>query len=162
VASLHWGSNWGYAVPRAHVRFAHRLIQGGVDIVHGHSSHHPRPIEVYRGKLVLYGSGDLIDDYEGIQGYEDFRDDLVLMYFPTVDAHTGHLIGLRMAPMRIRKMQLTRASPAEADWLGTRLGSISEAFGSRTGAAPDGSLLLRWQAAPEPTIPVGAPTPGPS
>ena len=35
--------------------------------MHGHSSHHPRPIEVYRGKLILYGCGDLVDDYEGIQ-----------------------------------------------------------------------------------------------
>mgnify|MGYP001558666949 CR=1 FL=1 len=38
----------------------------GIDIVHGHSSHHLRRIEVYRGKLVLYGCGDFLDDYEGI------------------------------------------------------------------------------------------------
>jgi poly-gamma-glutamate synthesis protein (capsule biosynthesis protein) len=36
IVSIHWGSNWGYAVPREHVRFAHRLIDSGVDIVHGH------------------------------------------------------------------------------------------------------------------------------
>src|ERR687892_137651 len=70
VASIHWGSNWGYAVPPAHVRFAHRLVDGGVDIVHGHSSHHPRALEVYRRKLVLYGCGNFIDDYEGIGGLE--------------------------------------------------------------------------------------------
>ena len=52
------------------VRFAHRLIDGGVDLVHGHSSHHPRPIEVFRGKLVLYGCGDCINDYEGISGHQ--------------------------------------------------------------------------------------------
>ena len=67
VVSVHWGSNWGYHVPRAQVRFAHRLIDSGVDVVHGHSSHHPRPVEVYRDRLVLYGCGDLINDYEGIQ-----------------------------------------------------------------------------------------------
>jgi hypothetical protein len=59
---------------------------GGVDIVHGHSSHHPRPVEVYRDTLVLYGCGDLIDDYEGIGGYEDFRSELVLLYFPEVES----------------------------------------------------------------------------
>jgi len=144
VTSVHWGSNWGYAVPPAHVRFAHRLIDGGVDIVHGHSSHHPRPIEVYRGKLVLYGCGDLIDDYEGITGYEEFRDDLVLMYFPTIE-HRGHLLGLRMVPMRIRKMRLQQASPPEADWLRARLTEISAPVGSRTEVASDGSLLLRWR-----------------
>lgn len=144
VASIHWGGNWGYEVPRAHVGFAHRLVDGGIDIVHGHSSHHPRPIEVHGGKLVLYGCGDLIDDYEGIGGHEEFRADLVLMYFATLDSHSGHLVGLRMAPMRTRKMRLTRASGAERDWLCARLTSISGAFGSRTDTLSDGSLLLRW------------------
>jgi poly-gamma-glutamate capsule biosynthesis protein CapA/YwtB (metallophosphatase superfamily) len=142
VASIHWGSNWGYEVPRAHVRFAHRLIDGGVDIVHGHSSHHPRPVEVYRDKLVLYGCGDFIDDYEGIPGYEDFRSDLVLMYFPVVKSATGDLVALRMAPMRIRGMRLNRASPGEAEWLRDRLSRISDAFGSRVGMATGGHLRV--------------------
>ena len=49
-------------------------------------AHHVKGIEVYRQKLILYGCGDFIDDYEGIRGYEQFRDDLVLMYFPVVRA----------------------------------------------------------------------------
>jgi poly-gamma-glutamate capsule biosynthesis protein CapA/YwtB (metallophosphatase superfamily) len=66
VISIHWGSNWGFDVPEEFIQFAHRLIEGGVDLVHGHSSHQVRPIEVYRDLLILYGCGDLIDDYEGI------------------------------------------------------------------------------------------------
>jgi poly-gamma-glutamate synthesis protein (capsule biosynthesis protein) len=143
IASIHWGGNWGYEVPRAHVRFAHRLVDGGIDVVHGHSSHHPRPIEVYRDKLVLYGCGDLIDDYEGITGYEDFRDELVLMYFATVDGPTGALAGLRMVPMQIQRMRLHRASPADAEWLRARLTEISAPFGSRVDVDEDGSLYLR-------------------
>ena len=47
VASIHWGGNWGYSIGRAERRFAHRLIDAaGVDVVHGHSSHHPK---AYRG-----------------------------------------------------------------------------------------------------------------
>ena len=88
VVSIHWGSNWGYEVYSDQVRFAHRLIDGGVDVIHGHSSHHPRPIEVYRRKLILYGCGDCIDDYEGITGYEEYRDDLRLLVL-RVD-NTGH------------------------------------------------------------------------
>jgi poly-gamma-glutamate capsule biosynthesis protein CapA/YwtB (metallophosphatase superfamily) len=143
LVSLHWGGNWGYEVPRSHVRFAHRLIDGGVDVVHGHSSHHPRPIEVYRDRLILYGCGDLIDDYEGIRGYEEFRDDLVLLYFPVLEATTGRLVRLRMVPMRIRKMQLTRPSAAETAWLHDRLTAIVEPFGSGVEPAADGALLLR-------------------
>ena len=67
------------------MRFAHRLIEAGVDVVYGHSSHHPRLIEVYRGRLILYGCGDLVNDYEGIQPYRAFRDELRLLYFVSVD-----------------------------------------------------------------------------
>lgn len=143
VASIHWDGNWGYRVPRAHTRFAHCLIDGGVDIVHGHSSHHPRPIEVYRERLVLYGCGDLIDDYEGISGYEEFRDDLALLYFPTVEPG-GRLVGLRMTPMRIRKIRLNRASAEEAEWLRDTVDRVSAEFGARVELAADGSLTLRW------------------
>jgi poly-gamma-glutamate synthesis protein (capsule biosynthesis protein) len=34
VASIHWGSNWGYMIPRQHTIFSHRLIdEAGVDII---------------------------------------------------------------------------------------------------------------------------------
>jgi poly-gamma-glutamate synthesis protein (capsule biosynthesis protein) len=143
VASIHWGSNWGYQIPAAQQRFARRLIDGGVDIVHGHSSHHVRPIEIYRGKLILYGCGDFLDDYEGIAGYEEFRDDLTLMYFPTVQPETGRLEGLRMTPMQIRNLRANRATPADAAWLGGTLDRISRPFGLRVEPAADGTLALR-------------------
>jgi len=74
VASIHWGGNWGYEILSAQREFAHRLIdQALVDVVHGHSSHHPKGIEVYKGKPILFGCGDFLNDYEGISGYEDFR-----------------------------------------------------------------------------------------
>jgi poly-gamma-glutamate capsule biosynthesis protein CapA/YwtB (metallophosphatase superfamily) len=144
IASIHWGGNWGYDVPPAHTRFAHRLIDGGIDIVHGHSSHHPRPIEVYRNKLVLYGCGDFVNDYEGISGYEQFRGDLALMYFPAVARTTGQLLALAMVPMRIRKMKLNRASASEAAWLQERLDQVSAAFGCRVDLLGNGRLALRW------------------
>lgn len=144
IASIHWGTNWGYAVPPEHVRFAHRLIDSGVDIVHGHSSHHPRPIEVYRNRLILYGCGDLINDYEGIRGYEQYRDDLVLMYFATLNSTRGELVQLRMTPMQIRQMRLNRAALGDVQWLTERLARINVRFGSWVEEAGDGSLLLRW------------------
>jgi poly-gamma-glutamate capsule biosynthesis protein CapA/YwtB (metallophosphatase superfamily) len=146
VASIHWGSNWGYEVPRSHIRFAHRLIDGGIDIVHGHSSHHPRPIEVYQQKLVLYGCGDLIDDYEGITdlgGLEALRHDLVLLYLPTIDPGSGELLELRMEPVRIRNMRLNRASPEEAAWLRETVDRVSTEFGTAVGLGSDGALMLR-------------------
>ncbi len=56
VASIHWGSNWGYDIAPNQTAFAHRLIdECGVDIIHGHSSHHFKANEVYKDKLILYG-----------------------------------------------------------------------------------------------------------
>jgi poly-gamma-glutamate capsule biosynthesis protein CapA/YwtB (metallophosphatase superfamily) len=143
VVSVHWGSNWGYGVPRPHVRFAHRLIDSGVDVVHGHSSHHPRPIEVYRGKLVLYGCGDLIDDYEGITSYPEYRDDLRLLYLATLDPGTHDLRELRMVPLQTRRMRLQHAASPDAEWLRAVLHRISRRFGSRVDLDPDDGLVLR-------------------
>jgi poly-gamma-glutamate synthesis protein (capsule biosynthesis protein) len=144
IASVHWGSNWGYQVPAEYTRFAHRLIDSGVDIVHGHSSHHPRPIEVYQRRVIFYGCGDFLNDYEGISGFEHYRADLVLMYFVTVDPTSGDVIQLRMAPMQIRKLRLNRAAAHDASWLATRLGRISKQFGAWAEMAEDGDLLLHW------------------
>jgi poly-gamma-glutamate synthesis protein (capsule biosynthesis protein) len=143
VVSIHWGPNWGYDVDADQVRFARALIDGGADLVHGHSSHHPRPIEVFRGKLILYGCGDCIDDYEGITGHRAYRGDLRLLYFASLEAGTGQLVALRMAPMRARKMRLHQAPAADRQWLRTVLDRISRGFGSRVDLRPDGMLALR-------------------
>ena len=143
VASIHWGSNWGYDIPSEQVEFAHRLIDDGFDVAHGHSSHHPRPIESYRGKLILYGCGDFIDDYEGIAGHEEYRDDLRLLYFASVEADTGRLIQLRMKPMQARQMRLQHASSKEAEYLRDVLDQISHPYGSQVDITSDGMLCLR-------------------
>ncbi|MFH9728377.1 CapA family protein [Streptomyces sp. NPDC017254] len=142
VASIHWGSNWGYTVPRDQVRFAHALVDGGADVVHGHSSHHPRPLELYRGRLIAYGCGDLVNDYEGITGYENYRDDLRLLYFPSLAPDTGRLRELHVVPLQSRRMRLQRASVEDCRWLQEILGRLGRGFGSRVAYDPDGTLTL--------------------
>lgn len=136
VASIHWGANWGYRVPAEQIRFAHRLVDDGVDIVHGHSSHHPRPIELRHGKAILYGCGDLIDDYEGIGGHEEYRDDLRLLYFLSTDPVTS----LRMVPMRARRMRLEHATTDDVRHLRDVLDRISAPFDTRVERMPEGTL----------------------
>jgi len=145
VASIHWGGNWGYAVPEAHQAFARGLVdQCGVDVVHGHSSHHPLGIEVYRERPILYGCGDFLNDYEGIAGYEAYRSDLRLMYFLTLDPSSGKLVRLAMRPMQMRRFRLNRASAEDTRWLQERLDREGRRFGSRVEAEADGALALRW------------------
>jgi len=140
VVSVHWGPNWGYAIEPGEILFAHRLIDAGVDIVHGHSSHHPRPVEIYRGRPILYGCGDVIDDYEGIGGHESFRSDLRLLYVTSTDPASGDLASLKMIPLRVRKMRLERASQADAAWLRETAEHTSRRFGIGVTARPDGLL----------------------
>ncbi len=142
VASIHWGHNWGYKISDAHREFAHRLIdQAQVDVVHGHSSHHPLGIEVYRGKPIFYGCGDFVNDYEGIRGYEEFRGDLSLMYFVTLDLATGKLVSLMMTPMKIRRFRLNYAQPHDVLWLQQTLDRESRPMGAGIELTDNGRRL---------------------
>lgn len=146
IMSIHWGGNWGYEVPAQHREFAHRLIdEAGVDIVHGHSSHHVKGIEVYRQKLILYGCGDFLNDYEGISGHESYRGDLALMYFAGIDLATNILADLRMVPMQIRHFRLNRASGNDALWLKDILNREGKKFGTSVELNTANSLTLRWK-----------------
>ncbi|MFG2826780.1 CapA family protein [Streptomyces sp. NPDC048434] len=143
LVSVHWGANWGYHVSRDEAAFAHALLDGGVDVVHGHSSHHPRALEAYRGKLVIHGCGDFIDDYEGITGYERYRDDLRLLCLVSLDPDTGALHEVRITPLQARRMRLRHASQPDTRWLRAVLDRISSGFRPCVTSAPEGTLTLR-------------------
>jgi poly-gamma-glutamate synthesis protein (capsule biosynthesis protein) len=144
VASIHWGGNWGYSVPDDQISFAHRLIDEGVSIVHGHSSHHVKTIEVYRERLILYGCGDFLTDYEGISGYEQFRGDLTLMYLIEIDPLQGRLLKARMVPMQVRRFRLNRASVEDSLWLCDLLNRLGAPFNTQAQLESDYSLTLKW------------------
>ena len=145
VASIHWGGNWGYEVAGDVRAFAQQLIDAaGVDVVYGHSSHHPKGIEVYRDKLILYGCGDFLNDYEGIGGYESFRGDLTLMYFPTVDAASGRLLRLGLTAMQTRRFRLNDARDTDMRWLEATLSREGSKLGTHVEREAANRLALRW------------------
>jgi poly-gamma-glutamate capsule biosynthesis protein CapA/YwtB (metallophosphatase superfamily) len=145
IVSIHWGPNWGYEITEEQRWFAHELIErAGISILHGHSSHHPKAIEVYKNRLILYGCGDFLNDYEGISGHEEFRDDLALMYFARIDPTSADLVELEMVPLQIRRFRLIRASPADFSWLRQTLDRVSQRLGARVSTRSDGRLTLAW------------------
>src|SRR5437870_2845882 len=141
IASIHWGGNWGYDIPPEQIAFAHRLIDEGVAIVHGHSSHHVKAIEVFKGRLILYGCGDFLTDYEGISGYETLRGDLGLMYLVDLDSRKGQLMSARLVPMQMRRFRLERAPAADSEWLSNLLNEL----GTAVRLEKDSTLTLEWQ-----------------
>jgi poly-gamma-glutamate synthesis protein (capsule biosynthesis protein) len=125
------------------MEFAHNLVDlAGVNIVHGHSSHHAIGIEVYKNRLILYGSGDFINDYEGITGYEMYRDDLALMYFAGFDADTGNISKLKIVPMQIKNFKLNYAGRNDADWIKNILNREGKAFDTEFKLLSDNSIEL--------------------
>lgn len=143
--SLHWGPNWGYRIPDEQRRFAHELIdRADIAIVYGHSSHHAKAIEVYRNRLILYGCGDFLNDYEGIRGHEEFRPHLAVMYSVDLDPGNADLVGLELVPFRIRGFRLVRAAQSDVEWLRQTLDREGRGYGTRVSSAPDGRLALSW------------------
>lgn len=165
IVSLHWGGNWGYDIGRNERACAHALIEAGADLVHGHSSHHARGFEVHRGRLILYGCGDFINDYEGIGGHEadrtaparsarrppwghaavlgrpdasGYRGDIAVAWFAQLEA--GRLRGLALVPFQSRQLSLRRASAQDTGWLLQILNRECRPFGVQLAAADDGSL----------------------
>lgn len=145
VVSIHWGGNWGYKIPHSQKKLAHRLVdETGVDIVHGHSSHHVKAIEVYKERLILYGCGDFLNDYEGITGYESFRGDLGLMYFADINPSTGQLLALRMIPTQVRRFRVNHATAADSKWLEALLNREGKRFGTAVQRSAENFMTLDW------------------
>jgi len=145
VVSIHWGGNWDYSIPPLQRDFAHSLIdRAGVDVIHGHSSHHVKGIEVYKERPILYGCGDLLSDYEGITGHEEFRGELGLMFFLTLEPVTGRLRRFEMTPTRLRKLRINRALRDEAQWLVNVLNREGRPLGTRAILGEDLRLVLQW------------------
>lgn len=144
VLSIHWGGNWGYDVPQVQQEFAHRLIEEGLAaVIYGHSSHHPKGIEVYHDRLILYGCGDFINDYEGIAGHEEYRDEISLMYFPKLD-RKGLLISLEIIPMKFKKFSLHNTNRKDKKWITTRMNRECKKFGASIERDDRSHLRLRW------------------
>jgi poly-gamma-glutamate synthesis protein (capsule biosynthesis protein) len=145
VASLHWGGNWGYDISEDRRRFAHQLIDGaGVHVVHGHSSHHPLGIEVHHGRLIVYGCGDLLTDYEGIYGHEQYRGDLGALYLATIDEGSGTLQRLELVPTKVERFQLTKPPASDVQWLTTTLQREGASLATTVITRDHGRLVVGW------------------
>ena len=158
VASIHWGDNWGYEIPDEQRDFSHQLIdEAGVDVIHGHSSHHPKGIEVYQDRPIVYGCGDFLNDYEGISGHEEYRDDLVLMYVVTMQPRSSKLVRFEMVPFQIKRFKLNYVSREDAQWFRDTMNRECARFGGHV----ELSETDRWTLHTVDSAAVAAPTGSP-
>jgi poly-gamma-glutamate synthesis protein (capsule biosynthesis protein) len=124
IVSAHVGPNWG-APSRAIQALAHDLIDMGADLYWGHSNHAPQGIELYKGKAILYSTGDFVDDYWVDQ---DERNDLSFLFVPELEQ--GHLARIRLYPTCIEELRVRLADDQERIFLTGTMGAKCRAFGT--------------------------------
>lgn len=125
VLSIHWGPNMRERPPESFKQFAHRLIDIGVDIIHGHSAHIFQGIEIYKKKLIMYDTGDFIDDYAvdpRLRNDQSF-------YF-VLDVSNQGIEKLSLFPVVISNFQVNRAFGKQCEEILKRMESLSLELGT--------------------------------
>lgn len=134
ITSFHWGPNMREHPTQEFQQFARKLIDAGVDIFHGHSAHLVQGIEVYKNRLILYDTGDFVDDY--MVHAKPKRNDLSFLFNVIVDKRG--IKKLKLIPCKIDNMQVnTLTDTKEKRWLLKRIKKLSKKLG--TTLARDGS-----------------------
>lgn len=136
VLSLHWGPNMRTRPRRRFRRFAHAAIERGVDIVHGHSAHVVQGVERHGGSLILYDTGNMLDDY----WWFPFRATHSSFVF-LLDLVDGRPVRLRLVPLRLRPPPPHRSIGAAFETDLRRMARLCAAFGTATEATPEGLVI---------------------
>ena len=111
VFSIHWGPNMRERPSPEFQAFARAVIDAGADIFWGHSAHVVHGIEWWRGRPILYDTGDLVDDYAVDP---DLRNDLSAVFLLTVASQAVRRI--EVVPVQIAALQARMARGRERDW----------------------------------------------
>lgn len=72
VVAIHWATNRKYDISPDNRKFAHDLIDAGADIIMGHHPPHPKGIEVYRGKVILYAPSNILRGHTNLNSDDGY------------------------------------------------------------------------------------------
>ncbi|ORX80456.1 hypothetical protein K493DRAFT_342554 [Basidiobolus meristosporus CBS 931.73] len=173
VVGIHWGDNFTWQPPRVFQEFARALIdESDIDVVFGHSAHHVQGVEIYNGKVILYGCGDFLDDYDvyvralkagrqlssdedsdeeseeepfDFEPFRKHRSDLSFMYIiHTEETNHGSCVirQLELIPTRIQDLQVNLAEGEDRQWVIDKMSSLCEELGTHV-EPTETSLLIQ-------------------
>jgi poly-gamma-glutamate capsule biosynthesis protein CapA/YwtB (metallophosphatase superfamily) len=60
LVAIHWATSRSAEVSPENRAFAHSLIDAGADVILGHHPPHPKGIEVYHGKVIVYAPSNVL------------------------------------------------------------------------------------------------------
>ena len=119
----------------AFVEFAHQMISHGADIIHGHSAHIFQGIEIFKNKLIIYDTGDFVDDYV-VDRF--LRNDLSFFYMVKIDKN--EIYRLQLIPARISNYRVNYALGSDSRWCIERIQELSRDFGTQVSSTGEVTL----------------------
>ncbi|HEY5547766.1 MAG TPA: CapA family protein [Gemmatimonadaceae bacterium] len=137
IFSIHWGPNMREHPPDEFQQFAHRVVDSGAAVFWGHSAHILQGVEYRDGAVILYDTGDFIDDYAVDR---KLRNDLGALF--TVDALPHKAVSVSIRPVRIDHMQVNGAQGADHAWVVRRMETLCADFGSIVAQDVDGTIRI--------------------
>ena len=123
IVSIHWGPNMKEEPSAGFIDFAHELVEHGADIIHGHSAHIFQGIEIYRNSVVMYDTGDFIDDYAVDQVLKNNHSFLFL-----IEVTREGIERLQLVPVLISNYQVNLAQDQSYEWSMKRMQKLSARF----------------------------------
>ena len=88
MVAIHWATSRSAEVSPLNRAFAHELIDAGADVILGHHPPHPKGIEVYHGKVILYAPSNVLRGHNG----------------PALD--DGYLARFTLGPKSVEKIEV--------------------------------------------------------
>ncbi len=126
IVSAHWGPNMRQRPTKAFKEFAHAIIDAGADIFHGHSAHIFQGIEIYKGKLIMYDTGDFVDDYAFD---EELRNDQTFLFLVTLNKE--RIEKIELVPGLISLMQVSQTKGIDFEEITNKMIKLSEEMGTK-------------------------------
>ncbi len=125
VFSNHWGPNMVERPRGIFRRFARAVVDRGADVYYGHSAHVFQGVEIYRGKPILYDTGDFIDDYAVDP---NLRNDRSFLFHISMEG--GDLRRLELHPVSLPYARVELATGAEREAILDRMVGLSAEMGT--------------------------------
>ncbi len=136
IVSLHWGPNMRLRPTQEYIDAAHKMIDAGADIIQGHSAHLFQGVELYHNKLIMYDTGDFVDDY---RVDPQLHNDWSFLFFVTINKKG--IQGINLIPILISNMQVNLAKEPEKSTIMKQMQQLSQEFG--TDITVDGTVTLQ-------------------
>ena len=136
VFSNHWGPNMVERPREVFRRFARAVVDLGADLYYGHSAHVFQGVEIYRGKPILYDTGDFIDDYAVDPR---LRNDRSFLF--RVSMEDGALERLELFPVSLPYARVELARGAEREATLDRMVGLSAEMGTAFDRGEDRLVL---------------------